>query len=533
MPEPVAFTWPIVLVVAALVAFGAMLAVVFPRLVRLDAPLCRAVAVIYAVRVTAALGLFGLTMLVGSAPGSPVAGPGFWRGISDSVAYHNGAVEQVAARRRGIDIREPDFFGEFVAFVYAHVGANPLPVIVLNAIVDIVTLTLLLLLAAGMLGRSPPPWFVWGLGLWPSWLGWSVQLLKDALLLCLSTIAVVLAAAAVREAIHRREPARSGVLWFGLLLALASVGLIRSGVADVLSAAVGVAALWGWALALRGRTTWSAAVLLTVLTAFLPAQLLVRQLLYPGTSIAERVQAWSALGAAYEREGDSTKAVRAYSVVVSIYPGARFAQHRLSTLNNQVVGVPPGERFTMSGKAAIASSGLGALAIPALTDVPGAEESPWAQRLQGYFDRFSLEGVARLRQPVGRLQVAPDADLSTIGGLARFLPVGLAHALFGPFPWSVYSGDGATDALALSSLVELIWLLVIVPLGCVGLLVACRTGGTECGLIGAYVALGMFGLAIGVANDGLLFRYRLPFVVPLAAFVPLAVTALAGWRQRG
>ncbi|OFW06396.1 MAG: hypothetical protein A3I61_19780 [Acidobacteria bacterium RIFCSPLOWO2_02_FULL_68_18] len=529
MVEPVEFTWLVILAVPALVVSGAFAAAVLPRIAGLDAPLRRAVLLIYGVRLTAALGLFGLTILVGSSPGSPVAGPGFWRGISDAAAYHNGAVEQLAARSHGINLREPDFFGELVAFLYAYVGPNPLPLIVLNAIFDVVTLTLLLLLSTQVLGRGPPAWLAWGLGLWPSWLGWSVQLLKDALLLCLSTTALVLAVVAISKAVHAREWAPSGRLWLGLLLVLASVGLIRTGVADVLSAAMGIAVMWGWALTLRGRTPWSAAVVLTALTALLPTQVFVRQLLYRSASTAERVEAWSALGVAYERDHVAAKALRAYSVALSIDPDSTFARNRLAILSSEI---PPVLVGTDRGSSAASVAASPALAVPLFatrSDVPS--DASWVQRFRRYFDRFSLQGVARLRQSVGRLQVAPDADLSTIGGLTRFLPIGLAHALFGPFPWAMFSGDGATDVLGFASLIELVWLIFVVPLGCVGLVVACRKANPVHFLTATYVALGILGLGIGVANDGLLFRYRLPFVVPLAVFVPLALRTLTRSQQ--
>ena len=43
-------------------------------------------------------------------------------------------------------------------------------------------------------------------------------------------------------------------------------------------------------------------------------------------------------------------------------------------------------------------------------------------------------------------------------------------------------------------------------------------------MIAIYVLAGIAALAIAVPNDGLLFRYRLQFLVPLAVFVPTALT---------
>lgn len=510
---PVEFTVPVALASASLILLGALFAARLPRAAGLEPRLRRAVMMVYGVRLLAAALVFALSTLLASAPDSPAAGPGLWRVIPDAIAYHSSGTEQAEAAARGVGLREAGLYPLVVGLAYTHIGRNPLPVILLNGVLDVVTLVLLLVLAGRVLARRPPEWLAWVLGLWPSWIGWSVQPLKEALLLCASVGALVLIVSILPSSSVSRELRRYGVLWWPLLVfVLACIGLLRGADVYIFLVTLALAAAWIVRAALERRVPWRASLASIALIALLPqARAMTERLMAPST-LMERANAWRDVGLIYEKEGAVPRAERAYIAALTFNPDDPVARERLGSVRGRES----------------ATTGLGALAPPAGVPPP-AEPSSAPGRLSRALERVNLQTLADMRSHLttttdpGDTRFGQDADVSTAAGLLRFLPVAVVHVLFAPFPGLIFSSDEAAHPFRLASLVELPWMYAIAVLGFLGAWVRCRSGGVEGLLVAAYVTLGVLALALIVDHDGLLFRYRLQFMVPLAVFLPAAL----------
>jgi hypothetical protein len=148
--------------------------------------------------------------------------------------------------------------------------------------------------------------------------------------------------------------------------------------------------------------------------------------------------------------------------------------------------------------------------------------------------RLDAGRIASLRRAntIGTTTFAADVDLTTFGGLLRLLPVGVAHTLLAPFPTSLSGSPGTTGRIRSFSFVELPWMYTVAILGWIGLIAALRRTTALTVTVAVWVVAGVVLLSLTVPNDGLLFRYRLPFVAPLVAFVPAGAAALRGSISR-
>jgi hypothetical protein len=149
-------------------------------------------------------------------------------------------------------------------------------------------------------------------------------------------------------------------------------------------------------------------------------------------------------------------------------------------------------------------------------------------------EHFNLAGLQFLRTANlrGSSQFDEDADVSSIDGLIRELPSGMAHAMFAPFPWAIFGGSGLRLAARLLAMAETPWLYAVVVLGLAGLVAAVRSANETATFLGVYALLTLLAVGVSVPNDGLLFRYRLPPFILLALLAPSGIRVLAS-RFRG
>jgi hypothetical protein len=259
-------------------------------------------------------------------------------------------------------------------------------------------------------------------------------------------------------------------------------------VTDVMTAAIAVVAISIFLRSLRDRTQWRVAITATVLLfAVLISQTYLRGKLHP-VSATDVLRGYAELNAARAQErGD-------------------VASAQVRPIDNSVAD----RRTTIPERLSIALSAL-------------------RDAFKRYIYRLSPEHLSKLRSGnmLGATQFAEDADVTSVSGVLLVLPVGVAHTLFAPFPWSIFSARGSTGALRSFAAIELPWIYAVTILGAYGLfvcgrLIVCRA---DMMLVVAYVTLGVLALAAAVPNDGLLFRYRLPFLAPLAIFMPAALQA--------
>jgi 4-amino-4-deoxy-L-arabinose transferase-like glycosyltransferase len=115
---------------------------------------------------------------------------------------------------------------------------------------------------------------------------------------------------------------------------------------------------------------------------------------------------------------------------------------------------------------------------------------------------------------------APEADVSTLGGALRFLPIGLAYLLLAPFPWSVAN---VRQAITLPEM--LLWWGMLPWLGR-GVAFAVRRKLADTSPILLFVSGLTLVYALFQGNVGTAYRQRAQILVFLFIFV------VAGWRQR-
>lgn len=115
---------------------------------------------------------------------------------------------------------------------------------------------------------------------------------------------------------------------------------------------------------------------------------------------------------------------------------------------------------------------------------------------------------------------APEADVSTLGGALRFLPIGLTYLLLAPFPWSIAN---VRQAITLPEMVlwwgMFPWLLR-------GIAFAVRRKLADASVILLFVGSLTLVYALFQGNVGTAYRQRAQILVFLFIFV------VAGWQQR-
>jgi hypothetical protein len=500
----------VLMFVGSCVVLSGAIAFYGPRWLGFAASTRRAIVVGFLVRVVLIGGVFAASLLPAVRATGAAAGPGLWMVMPDTAVYHISALAQRHAAQRDVNLRFPDGYSAIIGSLYTSVGPLPLVGIVVNLISDSVTLLLLVILCRTMTGLEPRPIFTWAIVLWPSWLVWSTQLLKDSMLLTLSIAGLALIAGIARRATRLRREAIYGFLdWLALAGVIVVIGLFRPGVADMFPASLAIFTLWLFGAMCYGRVRWTQVAVMVGLLAFVVyVHIDVRGKAYP-ISADTTVAGYVALGRAYEKEGIPTEAVRAYRAALRLGKNPRlhgFATERIRAL----IGTEELEMAPPLG----AESGLDVYVPPPR----GPLTAGLFGRLQDYARRFSLQRIEALRRAnlIGQSQFGADASVATFRGLLMYMPRGIAHTLFAPFPWRLYDANASTGVLRVLALVEYPWMYCIPVLAVVGLYKSIwRRGSLRPLVFGVFGFLGIMALALTVPNDGLLFRYRLPFLAAL------------------
>jgi len=113
------------------------------------------------------------------------------------------------------------------------------------------------------------------------------------------------------------------------------------------------------------------------------------------------------------------------------------------------------------------------------------------------------------------------ANVSTVGGALRFLPIGVVHFLFAPFPWAVRS------TLQAFTLPETLLWYVLIPFGLRGAWLAVRHDPRAFTVLGTTLVVVSFAYALVEGNVGTAYRHR-AVILPIA-FVFCAIGIQDYW----
>jgi 4-amino-4-deoxy-L-arabinose transferase-like glycosyltransferase len=428
----------------------------------------------YSLRVAVAIGLYvvsayDLPILTALHAPTPVIPQGFWHFTYDAPAYHENGVRIAAALHVGAQLPRIIVHGAFygaesidffyaVGYAYWVLGSHPVYVPLVNAMLWTGTAFLGYLLSRRLRGERSG-WLAAGLiGFWPSGLIWSGQILKDTAML------------------------------FLLLLSV-----------------------WGAALVLEGR-----------LRAAVPAGLV----LGPAVFELTRVRAYSA--------GALVVAVLVSLLIFAVRRRRTLSREwifRAAILATLLVAVHVAARVTLA---------------PVAVYVPGAPRPPQVRALPGSLEALSLALIASVARVMPRLSsglmdlhhtlfhlpelvtfrrvaflsygggsiFATDARFRTLWDVLVFVPTGVAHALYAPFPWE-WLLPGATGVFKALSGVETFFIVVLTPFLILGVWKGLREGRLEASVLVLTGLILLVALSVTVPNVGTLFRLRLQPLVPL------------------
>jgi 4-amino-4-deoxy-L-arabinose transferase-like glycosyltransferase len=131
--------------------------------------------------------------------------------------------------------------------------------------------------------------------------------------------------------------------------------------------------------------------------------------------------------------------------------------------------------------------------------------------------RLSLEAIAAMRQNMatGSSAFERSADVSTVDGAVRFLPIGLTYFFFSPFPWQI------TSILKALALPEMLFLYYMAPSLWRGMRFAATKRLQESIQILLLITLIACSYALGSGNVGTMYRHRAQAMVFLLVFAAL------------
>jgi hypothetical protein len=475
----------------------------------------------YLLRVGLALGLIALSILPVEFIRAIVNAPGLWKAIPDTMGYHQWAFDlslmELWHLPQGISV---DPFTEILGATYAVLGPHPLTFILFNPILDVITLCLALRLSCQVSGAEVPRWVVIGLALWPSWLLWSTQLMRDPTILCgILVVTTLVVEILTSTSIHVRG-FRFWIACFLLAGASAIVAAARSYMIDLMVLTLMVTGAMAFVRLRRWRRAclYGGAILLV-----LTSRTLLKDRLVPQRAADPR--SYVALGDAFEGRGDLRGALYAYDQANSMN-GLRLREafeRAARILERQGKWADARDYWTAAEQVAKYSSYPSPRVL--VDESLIGELRALVLAFVAHFNLGALQ-VLRTANVGGSSQFDEHADVSSLSGLIRELPSGTLHALFAPFPSMLVGASPLRPASRLFAMVETPWLYAVVVLGLMGFLAALRSANETATFLGVYALLTVMALAVSVPNDGLLFRYRLPPVVLLALLAPLATRVL-------
>jgi len=139
----------------------------------------------------------------------------------------------------------------------------------------------------------------------------------------------------------------------------------------------------------------------------------------------------------------------------------------------------------------------------------------------------SLARLEFLRQDLTRgagSAYGESANVSTVVGALRFLPVGIVHYLFAPFPWAVRS------TLQAFTLPETVLWYLLIPFGIRGVWLVVRHDPRAFTVLGSTLVVVSFAYALVEGNVGTAYRHR-AVILPIA-FVFCALGLRDYWAVR-
>lgn len=439
--------------------------------------------VAYGLKVLLAFGFyyvayFGWHMLGDSQLGWLHAGPdGFWSFSDDAQAYHNYAATMVRAWE-GQAQHSEIFFGNwafvvYMALVYRGLGIHPLTISVFNAWYGTVAALAAWLMLRQLKVEAPRRRLGVGLvALWPSFVLWSSQSMKESLIL-----ALILVALSQVMILTRLRPINVWT-WLGLSI------LLGSGV---------------WSLVLfRGYIGRCIVVALVVMGSWRVLQSIAAKKLAPVVRILGTI---GVVALAMQLAGRAD-------------PIGFALQHALRPPYHSAPSAP--------------ESLESPTAPPASPPASASQPDPSVNLLQHVVDEVSGRRQGFVSTG-GDSLVDQEVNFRRPIDLLGYLPRALSLALFAPFPrqWVEAAWHGSIgQVLAALDVLLIYWLLVSVLIASVRHGVRVSAEGL---LLLGFSALVALPMCLTVANFGTLFRLRLQFLLPL---VLLMSSALPYGRQR-
>jgi len=461
--------------VLALIVGGLGVSVLLSRLANGDRFLTAVLLVSYALRVGLAISLYAI-----SAYHLPVLQElqvegGFWRFTQDAPWYHWNALRIAESLGSGAEIPPLTVYGEIfrvdptfyilIAFVYLALGAHPLHIPILNAMLWSAISVFAYLLAYRLKGEDSGRLAAVLVSAWPSAYVWSSQVLKDTLAIFLLLSMLLLCIVMLEE---RR------LFWLGAAVLLVPVTMLltrlRFYLIPIVVLALGAAVVCALCSSSIDRR-WGKAVRGLILTGILLASFVLAKSIDP----------------------------------VLLLSPSRAGSQGPST------------------------------SVPATSDsseVMGTEAELSLKRVRDVISwTFSPGRIAVVRRGFGSERgassVGDEIQFHRFSDMIRFLPRGLAYALFAPFPWEWFSTSGDTGILRPVSGLEVLLLFSMAPFFVIGVARAARSRSPTAWLLLGFTAVAAILLGMAVTNVGILFRLRLQFLIPL-----LVILAAYGGSER-
>ena len=524
------------------------------RRLGLTPALSRVLLLVYTLKATVALVLFGVSFHRFGLMSSYQMGRGFWTFAVDAITYHTYGLSMLESWRHHAPFNIPLTsipFQVYCGLVYRVIGPHPLAVILLNSWYDAGT-ALLVAWMAMRIGSGARAGALAALlaGCWPSTFLWSSTLAKDPLSLFLEA-AVISLLLFLGGRIRSRRAGALGARWLlvgtGLLcLSLFLATQLRGYAGHLLSILCWLLAGW---LLLEGlvRRAWTqaahAALLLgcTLLTFFTASWVNPLALISPKSTQLPFVQRYGARdvqqAAAEGQFGEPVpmpermiRELERRGILEHGQPTSHpRAGHAINAYCMSLIADPlPNVVYGLyNGKCQVVEAYIASTAQPPPEDFFKLPTNP----VKFSWTDLQIRRMGFLTS--GGTIVGRQIDLETAWDLLRHLPEIVTIPLFYPLShnWRDFLHGGLN---ARWYLMEACVLLALTPLLLAGLLWCIRSRRWDGVLVSLVLAAFLIPLGTVVANYGTLFRLRLQFLLPLFVLAALGAHALASarWRLR-